>query len=96
MSEEDKSYKISAFLIAQFSKNFTCDNCSITGDELMSLTNEVLENVQRQIGGCIVYLECKDKDELLKFYQNDQNRFRGFDIRESEDGIVCQQLFRWI
>ena len=96
LSEEDKSYKISAFLIAQFSKNFACENCPITGDELMNLAIEVLENVQKQIGGCVVYLECENKEELLAFYQNDQNRFRIFDIRESKDGTIYQQLFRWI
>ncbi len=34
-----------------------------------------LHEIQRQLGGLLVYLECEEKEPLLKFYQ-EQNEFR--------------------
>lgn len=96
LSDEDQSYKISAFLIAQLGKNYQFGEPAISGDELMQLTMEVLEDVQKQIGGCVVYLECEDKEKLLQFYQNDKNLFRIFDERKSKDGIAYHQLYKWL
>jgi hypothetical protein len=92
---ESDSYIVSAFLIAQFSKNYAINNGeSVNGDGIMELTFEVLHKVQREIGGGIVYLECEDKPKLLSFYQNENNRFTVFDERYSnEDKTKYIQLY---
>ena len=55
----------------------------------------VLETVQREVGGGIVYLECEDKPQLLSFYQNPQNAFRIFGERYSDvDNTKYIQLLR--
>lgn len=54
------------------------------GNALMDDAFEILGRVQRDIGGGIVYLECEDRPKLLKFYQNDKNRFKVFGERYSE------------
>lgn len=85
MDESIQAYSVSAYLIAQFGKNYGVDGGhSISGDELMDMAFDVLERVQRQIGGGVVFLECEDNPVLLKFYQNDHNRFRLFGERYAE------------
>ncbi len=55
-------YTVSAFLIAQFGKNYALDaDKRLSGNELMDLAFEVLERVQHEIGGGVVFLECEDK-----------------------------------
>lgn len=55
----------------------------INGNELMDLTFEILEKVQHDIGGGIVFLECEDKGKLLSFYQSEKNGFMPFNERYS-------------
>lgn len=97
LDTETGSYTVSAFLIAQFAKNYAIDNGkSINGSELMDLNFEILERVQHDIGGGIVFLECEDKAKLLEFYQNDKNGFIPFDERYSvEDHIKYIRLFNF-
>lgn len=96
LSDEDQSYNISAFLIAQLGKNYQFGEPVISGDDLMDLSIEVLESVQKQIGGCVIYLECEDKEKLLKFYQNGKNLFNIFDKRTAKDRTVYLQLYKWL
>jgi hypothetical protein len=70
---------------------------SISGNELMELTFEILKKVQHEAGGGIVYLECEDKPELLEFYQNEHNGFMRFGERYSvEDNKKYIQLFNFL
>lgn len=94
---ETESYTMSAFLIAQFGKNYAVDEGKdISGNELMDLTFEVLEKVQHDIGGGIVFLECEDKGKLLDFYQSEKNGFMQFNERYSvDDNIKYMQLFHF-
>lgn len=96
LDETTDSYTLSAFLIAQFGKNYAHDIENIpSGNELMEITINVLEKIQRDIGGGIVYLECEDKPQLLEFYQNEHNRFRIFGKRISlTDHVPYIQLLR--
>ena len=83
--EETGELILSAFLIGQFGKNDQYHDLStITGVQLMDAAFEVLESVQHQIGGGVVYLECEEKPQLLEFYQNESNRFRIFGERYSK------------
>lgn len=97
LDEANDTYFISAFLIiAQFGKNLAYSG-SITGNQLMEMVEEVLTNVQAEVGGGVVYLECEEKEQLLNFYQNESNNFRGFDERYSlVDNMKYIQLFKFI
>lgn len=77
-------YMASAFLIAQFGKNYGVDNGKrITGSQLMDIANDILVNIQRQIGGGIIYLDCEDNEKLQQFYVNE--KFHKFGERFSEE-----------
>lgn len=95
LDDSNNSYMVSAFLIAQFGKNYQ-QMSDLQGNQLMEYVFEVLEQVQRQVGGGVVYLECEDKEPLLKFYNNESNRFRVFDERYSlTDNTKYKQLVRF-
>ena len=88
-------YDVSAFLIAQIGKNAAVHS-ELTGNRMMEMIFEVLSNVQHQVGGCVVFLECEDKERLLEFYQNEANHFIVYGERNSEkDGILYKQLLRF-
>lgn len=87
---------LSAFLIGQFGKNYQySDLPGLEGKQLMTAVFEILQHIQREIGGGVVYLECEAKPQLLNFYQNEDNRFRPFGERFSEnENIKYIQLLR--
>jgi len=91
-------YCVSAFLIAQFGKNYSVDNGKgILGDDLMEFALNSVKAAQHLVGGGVVYLECEDKAKLLSFYQSDSNLFKLYGERISEkDGTVYKQLLRII
>ncbi|MDE5778201.1 MAG: GNAT family acetyltransferase [Lachnospiraceae bacterium] len=97
LDSESGSYMVSAFLIAQFGKNYALSaEKRLSGNELMDLAFEVLERVQHEIGGGVVFLECEDKPKLLDFYQNEKNGFVPFDERYSvSDSTKYIQLFNF-
>lgn len=97
LDSESNSYTVSAFLIAQFGKNYAVDEGKgINGNELMDLTFEILKHVQYYVGGGIVYLDCEEIDKVLEFYQSDYNRFKKFGERKSEsEGKRYLQLLRF-
>ena len=77
-------YMASAFLIAQFGKNYGVDDGKrITGNQLMDVANDILVNIQRQIGGGIIYLDCEDIEKLKNFYVGEN--FQMFGERFSEE-----------
>ena len=97
LDEESNAYVISAFLIAQFGKNSGYHGEPLSGNHLMSIVEDVLVQVQKQIGGSVVYLECEEKEELLNFYQKEENGYRIFDDRFSlVDNTKYIQLFKFI
>lgn len=97
LDEESNAYVISAFLIAQFGKNSGYHGEPLSGNHLMSIVEDVLVQVQKQIGGSVVYLECEEKEVLLNFYQKEENGYRIFDDRFSlVDNTKYIQLFKFI
>ncbi len=97
LDEETNTYMVSAFLIAQFGKNYeNRKGAPVNGNSLMNSAMDILTAVQHNIGGGVVYLECEDKPKLLSFYQNDNNCFRIFDERFSKvDQTKYIQLLRF-
>lgn len=75
-----KRYTLSAPLIGQLGKNYAHSyNSLITGDELLKLALDKVQEMQNIVGGKIVYLECEDKPKLIDFYS--QNGFVNFGKR---------------
>lgn len=73
-------YTISAPLIGQLGKNFSNGyNALITGDELLKLALDKVQEMQNIVGGKIVYLECEQKEKLIEFYS--RNGFVNFGMR---------------
>ena len=71
LDKEKGSYLISAFLLAQLGKNYTLEeNERISGAALMDCVESILDNVQYQIGGGVVYLDSLDNEHLVHFYQD--------------------------
>ena len=89
------NYMTSSFLLAQFGKNYALEKSDrINGADLMKIATGVLVNIQRQIGGGIVYLDCEDKEELTSFYE--KQNFKKFDDRfSSEDNQKYIQYMRF-
>lgn len=96
LNKELKAYSVSAFLIAQFGKNYAIDDGGrITGDELMKLANKELCELQHRAGGGIKYLDCEADAKLIKFYQDEQG-FKLFGERISEkDGKRYLQFLKF-
>ena len=62
-------FRASAYLIAQFGKNYAVDNgMSIRGTELMECAMSVLHDVQEMVGGGLVYLECEEDNNKAIWY----------------------------
>ncbi|MCD8299979.1 MAG: GNAT family acetyltransferase [Clostridiales bacterium] len=97
LDQSTNSYTVSAFLIAQFGKNLNESVGNVpAGVQLMENAVKVLQKVQHDVGGGVMYLECEDKPKLLSFYGNDKNGFRVFNERFSEaDQTKYIQLLRF-
>lgn len=75
---------IAAPLIGQLGKNFTPGaNHLITGDELLQIACDTVQESQAMIGGRLVYLECEDTLPFLNFYK--RNGFFCFGRRMLEE-----------
>lgn len=92
------TYNLSAFLIAQFSKNYGMPTDErISGTDLMGLVLSRIESIQQQIGGGVVFLESENQQALLDFYTGEPNSFFAFGERCSEtDGTKYVQLMRFL
>ena len=84
LDKQTGNYMASAFLLAQFGKNYGIDDGKhVSGSELMELVNDILLDIQRRIGGGIVYLDCEDRPKLISFYED--KGFQKFAERFSEE-----------
>lgn len=90
-------YSTSAFLLAQFGKNYAVDKGTrISGTELMQCVMDILADIQHRIGGGVVYLDAEDKPELRSFYGEKAN-YKLFGERYSEtDSIKYLQYMRFL
>lgn len=99
LDEESKTYTMSAYLIAQLSKNFHNNlNDRIKGDELLQIAWNKIEELQYMVGGMVSFVEASDNEKLLSFYKN--NGFMVFDTRQSSSKLNAEheliQLLRLI
>ena len=98
LDEENGTYTLSAYLIAQLGKNYNAGaNERITGEQLLQAAVDTIKELQYMVGGKVVFLEAEDKDKLLYFYQQ-ENGFKKFDVRQTnsrkEDSHSLVQLLK--
>lgn len=90
MSNE-ADFHASAFLLAQLGKNANADEKNgVTGEALVDMALQILEDIRRKIGGGIVFLECENITKLLEFYR--ANNFKVFSKRIASDGMEYHQM----
>ena len=96
-----KEYIVPAPLIAQLGKNFADgNNYLISGSDLLQMATTKVREIQNEIGGRFVYLECEEKCKLLDFYK--ANGFTVFwkrilDRDETDlDGEYLIQLLKYL
>lgn len=93
LDEENRTYTISAFLLAQFGKNYAVENGErISGTELIKIAIEQLADVQNKIGGTVVYLDCEADAELIRFYEGQKFVLFGERISENDGKRYLQYL----
>ncbi len=85
LDERNKTFTVSAFLLAQFSKNYAVDHGQrIKGSDLLRVAMEQLLEAQNLIGGTIVYLDCEADAKLIRFYEGEHFSLFGERISESD------------
>ncbi len=93
---ETGNYMASAFLLAQFGKKYGVDNGKrISGSEMMEYVDIILLDVQRRIGGGIMYLDCEDKEKLREFYEGEKFKKAGerFSAEDSKNIYSTSDFF---
>lgn len=98
LDEENGTYTLSAYLIAQLGKNYKDGlNEKITGEQLLQAAIETIKELQYIVGGMVIFLEAEDKEKLMRFYE-DENGFKRFDTKEvkagTENAHVLVQLLK--
>ena len=92
--EETRMNIVTAPLIAQLGKNYTENYDSlITGDELLKMACDRIQEVQLVFGGKVAYLECQESPGLIRFYE--ENGFRAFNSRVDSNGETLVQMIRY-
>ncbi len=95
--KDSDTYSTSAFLLAQFGKNYGVDNGTrISGTELMEFVLDIPADIQHRIGGGVVYLDAEDCPKLKEFYESKAN-YKSFGERYSDaDNIKYMQYMRFL
>lgn len=98
---ETREYIVVAPLIGQLGKNYESGNdFLIYGSDLLQMAIEKVKEVQKEIGGRFVFLECEDKPKLINFYQ--ENGFTTCGKRRKDrdevgvDGEYLIQLIKYL
>ena len=82
LDEENGTYTLSAYLIAQLGKNYKDGiNEKVTGEQLLQAAVDTIKELQYMAGGMVIFLEAENNEKLLNFYVN-ENGFKQFDLRE--------------
>ena len=92
LDEENGTYTLSAYLIAQLGKNFKDGaNEKITGEQLLQAAVDTIKELQYMAGGMVIFLEAEDNDKLMHFYE-DENGFKRFDTKEVKAGTENEHI----
>lgn len=86
LDEENNTYTLSAYLIAQLGKNYHDDaSKKITGEQLLQAAIDTIKEIQYMAGGMVVFLEAENEEKLIQFYER-KNGFKRFDTKEIKVG----------
>ena len=84
LDEENGTYTLSAYLIAQLGKNYKDGaNRKITGNQLLQAAVDTIKELQYMAGGMVIFLEAENREKLIRFYEK-ENGFKQFDVRETK------------
>ncbi len=84
LDEENGTYTLSAYLIAQLGKNYRDGaNKKITGTQLLNAAVDTIKELQYMAGGMVIFLEAENNQKLIHFYEV-ENGFKQFDVREAK------------
>ena len=68
--ENELTYTLSAYLIAQLEKNFRNGaNRKITGKQLLQAAVDTILKLQYMTGGMVFFLEAENEEHLMQFYE---------------------------
>ena len=91
LDETAQTYTMAAYLIAQLGKNYTDGaNERISGDDLLTLAWDVVQDLQYVAGGVVAFVEAEGHEKLLDFYR--RNHFWVSDKRATESGELIQLI----
>lgn len=79
--------RVRAFLLGQVAKNAKANN-PIKLHHILEIIYAVLKEVQHNIGGRVLLLECEDNIKLIELYER-----HGFSILQKDDYVQMYQLF---
>ena len=86
LDEENNTYTLSAYLIAQLGKNYHDDaSKKITGEQLLQAAIDTIKEIQYMAGVMVVFLEAENEEKLIQFYER-KNGFKRFDTKEIKVG----------
>ena len=95
LDDTTNTYTASAYLIAQLGKNFALPSEQrIEGNALLDFALNIVLRAKYCWGGIVEFLECEDKEPLLRFYAS--NGFKVFNSRITKDNIKLYQLLKFI
>lgn len=77
-------HDIPCYLIGQLSRNSNVPKELLSGTELIGYACDVIAGAVNSVGGRYMMIECRDREKLIRFYQ--QNLFR--EIARIPDGNV--------
>ena len=98
LDEQEGSYTIQAYLLAQFGKNYAIDGgARIDANGLMSQVNMVIRQIQHMIGGGFIYLDVEKTvsldnpserpyEKLVEIYRNKAGFIPFHERHSSRDG----------
>lgn len=85
--------EIPCYLIGQLARNSSIDKDAITGNELIDMACSVIQPAVSAVGGRWVLVECRNKKELIDFYQ--RNHFH-YILNEPDGDTPMVQMIRRI
>ena len=93
LDSSNNTYTVSAFLLAQFSKNYNVEKGKrISGSDLMKIAKEKLISAQNIVGGTLLYLDCEPDLKLINFYEHEGFVLFGQRTSESDHKQYLQYL----
>lgn len=92
--EENNTYSLSAYLIAQLGKNYANNvNERISGETLLGIAINTIKKMQYMVGGLVVFLESVNAEKLIDFYErNGLKRFATKKMKKNEQSSLIQML----